>query len=115
MHYNKILQGIHMHFLHPSVSWAFRALLCPPIKGVTNLGTPVSHLPYFHVSSISARIKVAISAIRSLSSLKDTYIQLLLLSCRLGISHLVYLLSTISPLPPSAEPMRRFDVALREC
>ena len=105
--------------LLPDVSLQFRSLdrtlLRPPGDGVSVLGSPVSHLPSYYKAALSARVNAAISAIHSLSPLRDPQVQLLLLRSCLGSCRLIYLLRSIPPLLDMLPPLRSFDNTLTSC
>ena len=102
--------------LQPSVSLQLRGidrdLLRPVDDGVIVLGCPVSHLPSFYTTSMSARVQTAITAIHSLSLLDDPQTQLLLLRSCLGSCRLIYLLRSTPPIPELLVPLHTFDSAL---
>ena len=64
---------------------------------------------------MSELVDTAISAIHSLSPLRDPQIQLLLLRSYLGSCRLIYLLRSILPLPYILPPLQVFDTALTDC
>ena len=76
------------------------------------IGSLVSRLPSFYATVMSIPFDSTISAIKSLSPIRDPQIQLLLLCSYLGSCHLLYLPCSISPLTDILPPLRSFSTAL---